>query len=104
MTALLVFAAIGIGTYLIRSSMFVVLGDRTVPVWLDQAMALVGPAAIAALVASAAFTTGGRVDALPLSELLAIAAGFLVVRHTGNVLHALLVGFPTMWVLALMGL
>ncbi len=104
MTALLVFAAIGVGTYVIRSSMFVVLGDRALPAWLDQTMVLVGPAAIAALVASAAFTSQGRIEALPLSELLAIAAGFLVVRRTGNVLHALLVGFPTMWALALLGL
>lgn len=104
MTALIVFAAIGLGTYLIRSSMFIALGDRTLPVWLDQAMTLVGPAAIAALVASAAFTSGGRVEALPLSELLAIAAGFIAVRRTGNVLHALMVGFPTLWLLAAAGL
>jgi branched-subunit amino acid transport protein len=68
MTALIVFAAIGVGTYLIRSSMFIALGDRTLPVWLDQAMALVGPAAIAALVASAAFTSDGRIEALPLAD------------------------------------
>ena len=104
MTALIVFAAIGVGTFLIRSSMFIALGDRTLPVWLDQAMALVGPAAIAALVASAALTSDGRVEALPLSELLAIAAGFLVVHRTGNVLHALLVGFPMLWLLASAGL
>jgi len=102
-TALIVFAAIGIGTYLIRSSMFFALGDRNLPAWLDQAMALVGPAAIAALVASAAFTADGRVHALPIPELVAIGAGFLVVRRTGNVLHALLVGFPVMWLLAALG-
>lgn len=100
MTALIVFAVIGLGTFAIRSSMFVALGDRTLPAWVDMAMGLVGPAAIAALVASAAFTAGGRIDAMPVAELLAIAAGFLVVRRTGNVLHALIVGFPTMWVLA----
>jgi branched-subunit amino acid transport protein len=104
MTALLVFAAIGAGTYAIRSSMFVVLGDRSVPAWLDQAMVLVGPAAIAALVASAAFTSKGQIEALPMSELVAIGVGFVVVRRTGNVLHALLVGFPVMWALTLLGL
>jgi branched-subunit amino acid transport protein len=103
-TALVVFAAIGIGTYLIRSSMFFALADRKLPAWLDQAMSFVGPAAIAALVASATFTSDGRVHALPVAELVAIAAGFIVVRRTGNVLHALLVGFPTMWVLAALGM
>jgi hypothetical protein len=38
-----------------------------------------------------------------LGELVAIAAGFFVVRRTGNVLHALLVGFPTLWLLTLIG-
>jgi branched-subunit amino acid transport protein len=104
MTALFVFAAIGAGTYLIRSSMFVALADRSLPAWVDQAMALVGPASIAALVASAAFTAGGRIDALPVGELAALVVGFLVVRRTGNVVHALLAGFPVMWVLALLGL
>lgn len=104
MTALVVFLAIGLGTYLIRCSMFVALGDRSLPVWLDQAMTLVGPAAIAALVASAAFTSGGRIAALPAGELVAIGVGFLVVRRTGNVLHALMFGFPVLWVFASIGL
>lgn len=104
MTALVVFIALGIGTYAIRSSMFVALGDRTLPAWIEQAMTFVGPAAIAALVASAAFTSEGRVEALPISQLCAIALGFLVVRRTGNVLHALTVGFPTLWILAAVGL
>jgi branched-subunit amino acid transport protein len=103
MTALIVFAALGIGTYLIRASMFVALGDRTLPAWFEQAMAFVGPAALAALVASAAFTSDGRVSALPISQLAAIAVGFLVVRRTGNVLHALTVGFPVLWLLAAVG-
>jgi branched-subunit amino acid transport protein len=103
MTAIVVFAAIGIGTYLFRASMLLVLGERALPAWFDNALALVGPAAIAALVASAAFTSDGRVEALPLGELVAIAAGFFVVRRTGNVLHALLVGFPTLWLLTLIG-
>lgn len=104
MTALIVFAALGIGTYLIRASMLVALGDRTLPAWVTQAMTYVGPAAIAALVASAAFTSGGRVDALPISQLCAIALGFVVVRRTGNILHALTVGFPALWILAAVGL
>ena len=103
MTALIVFVALGIGTYLIRASMFVALGDRTLPAWIEQAMGFVGPAAIAALVASAAFTSAGRVGALPIGQLAAIAVGFLVVRRTGNVLHALTVGFPVLWILAALG-
>ena len=34
-------------------------------------------------------------------QLVAVIAGFLVVRHTGNVMHAFAVGMPTMGTLQL---
>jgi branched-subunit amino acid transport protein len=104
MTALVVFLAIGAGSYALRASMFLVLADRSVPPWAERAMGLVGPAAIAALVASAMLTADGAVRAAPVAELLAVAAGFYVVRRTGNVLHALALGFPIIWIATALGL
>ncbi len=97
MTAWLVIIAIGLGSYVLRASMFVVLGDRELPAWTTTPMALVAPAAIGALVASMTLTDHGdaRLPAVP--ELAAMAAGFVVVRRTGNVMHAITVGLPVFW-------
>jgi branched-subunit amino acid transport protein len=104
MTNWIVIAAVAVGTYALRVSMFVVVGRRAVPAWLSAAMTLVGPAAIAALVGSMLFTSAGGVGSPPAAELIALLAGFGVARRTGNVAHALLVGLPAFWVLdALIG-
>lgn len=104
MTALVVILAVAAGTYALRVSMFVLLADRTVSPGVERAMGLVAPAAIAALVAAALFTADGSVAAAPVGEVLAVAAGFAVVRRTGNVLHALTVGFPVVWISSAIGL
>jgi branched-subunit amino acid transport protein len=99
MTPWIVILAVGLGTYLLRVSMFVALGSRSLPRWTTAPMALVAPAAIAALVASLLFTSGDRIAVAPAAELVAVTAGFLAVRRSGNVMHAFLVGLPVMWVL-----
>ncbi|MCB9373546.1 MAG: AzlD domain-containing protein [Microthrixaceae bacterium] len=48
MTAWLVILAVGAGTYLLRASMFVLVGERPLPAWMTAPMALVGSAAIGA--------------------------------------------------------
>lgn len=104
MTNWFVIAAVAVGTYAFRVSMFVVVGRRSVPTWLSAAMTMVGPAAVAALVGSMLFTSGGRFASPPAAELIALLAGFCVARRTGNVAHALLVGLPAFWLLdALVG-
>ena len=100
MTAVLVILAIAAGTYAMRLSMFALMSSRPVPPRADRALRLVGPAAVAALVATMTFSSGGSRAARPAAELVAIAAGFLVVRRTGNVTHAFAVGLPAMWMLA----
>ena len=99
MTALVVIVAIGLGTYALRASMFVFVGGRSLPARVDDALHLVGPAAVAALVATMTFSHAGSIDLRPAPELVAIAAGYLAVRRTGNVVHAFVVGLPTLWVL-----
>ena len=63
-------------------------------------MSLVGPAAIAALAASMAFTDRGAASAAPLAEVVALAAGFVAVRRTGNVMTAFLAGMPVFWLVS----
>jgi branched-subunit amino acid transport protein len=98
-TALTVILAIAAGTYAMRLSMFALMSSRPVPERVDRALRLVGPAAVAALVATMAFSSGGSHSSRPPAELIAIAAAVLVVRRTGNVTHAFAVGLPAMWVL-----
>jgi branched-subunit amino acid transport protein len=99
MTAWLVIAAVGVGTYAFRASMFVVLGRRALPAWTETPMALVAPAAIAALVASLVFTRDGAIAPAATPEVVAVLLGFLAVHRTGNVMHAFVVGMPAMWLL-----
>ena len=101
MNAWIVFISIGLGTYALRASMFVLLGDRTLPSWTDTPLALVAPAAIAALVASMTFTQDGHAALASTPELLAIIAAFVATRRTGNVMHAIVVGLPVFWLASL---
>ena len=103
MTTWLVILAVAAGTYALRASMFVALGDREVPTWAASALALVAPAAVAALTASMLFTTSGRIEAAPVAEVAAVVAAVLVVRRTGNVMHAFALGLPVFWIVGAIG-
>lgn len=99
MSTWIVLAMIGVGTYTMRVSMFVLLGGRTLPAWLDRPMAVVAPAAVASIVGAMTLTAHGRIDPIDPAQLMAVFAGFVVVRRSGNVMHAFAVGMPTMWTL-----
>jgi len=101
MSAWIAIVAIAVGTYLLRASMFVVFGGRALPAWTERPMALVAPAAVAALVSSTLMVDGGAAALPPVAELLAVVAGFAAVRRTGNVMHAFLAGLPVFWVLSI---
>ena len=64
-------------------------------------MAAVAPAAVAALVGAMVLASDGRIEPLPAAQLAAVAAGFVAVRRTGNVMLAVAVGLPVMWALEL---
>jgi branched-subunit amino acid transport protein len=98
MSTWIVLLAVSIGTYALRASMFVILGGRVLPAWTERPMTFVAPAAIAALTISMLFTHDQTVDPAPLRELAAVAAGFVAVRRTGNVMYAFVVGLPVFWV------
>lgn len=95
-TWIVLFAVAG-GTYALRVSMFVLLGGRALPAWTDTPMTLVAPAAIAALVASLLLTRHGSVIAPSVPDLAAVAAGFVAVRRSGNVMHVFVAGLPVYW-------
>ena len=101
MTAWLVITAIGVGSYAMRAVMLALVGLKPLPARFDAAVRHVGPAAIGALVVAMALTRSGTIRPLPLPELAAISAAFITVRRTGNVLHAITVGLPTLWLITL---
>lgn len=103
MNATAVILTIGLGTYLLRVSMFVVLGRRVTPQWLDAPLSYVGPAGIAALVGAMLLTTNGQVGAASIPAVVAAVSAFVVVRRTGNVMHAFAVGMPVFWALTVLG-
>jgi branched-subunit amino acid transport protein len=104
MSAWSVIIAVGVGTYVMRSAMFVVLGNQQLPAWTARPLAFVGPAAIGALVGGMVLTDHGRFAMAGTAELVAVAAAFVTVRRTGDVARGMLVGFPVLWALAALGL
>lgn len=104
MTVLLTFAAAAVVTYLLRISM-VLLGDRlTANPAATQAIGLLGPAVMAALVAGWLFTHQGRPELPHAGALLAVAAAYLAARRFHNAGIALAVGLPVFWLAGLVGL
>jgi branched-subunit amino acid transport protein len=100
MTAWTVILAVGLGTYMLRLSMFVLLAGRTLPAWTTTPMSLVAPAAVAALVATMLFVAHDGVHPPDIAELVGVGAGFAAVRRTGNVVAAFVVGLPVFWLMS----
>jgi branched-subunit amino acid transport protein len=103
MSTWIVLAAVGAGSYLLRVSMFVVVGARRLPGWLDEALAMVAPAAVAALVGTMLLASRVDVQAGSTPTFVAVAAGFVAAKRSGNVIWAFAVGLPTMWTLTALG-
>jgi branched-subunit amino acid transport protein len=99
MTAWLVILSVALGTYGLRAVMLVAVDPRLLPPSVHDAFRFVPPAMTGALVAAMAFTRGGGVDPAPIPQIAAMTAGFLAVRRSGDVMHALMAGMPTLWLL-----
>lgn len=100
MTVWFVILAAGLGSYVFRISMLVLVDRIGTPTWLEQASAFVVPVAFAALATGGivASTSGvGVAQALP--PLAAVAAAVAAVRRTGSAEAAILAGMPTLWLL-----
>jgi branched-subunit amino acid transport protein len=94
MTPLQVFAVVGIGSYVLRVTMLVLLGGRTLPQALVTPVGLIGPAAVGALSVGALVSHGHVTD---LTTVAAAGVSFAVVRRTKNMTHGLMAAFPLVW-------
>ena len=99
MSAWIVIGAVGLGSYVFRLSMILLIDRITMPSQLDRAAGLVAPAAFAALAAggvATACTSGGASQAA--APLAAVAAAVIAVLRSGSSYAAILVGMPTFWI------
>jgi branched-subunit amino acid transport protein len=96
MTPLEVFAVVALGSYVLRLTMLVVLGGRSLPQALVTPVGLIGPAAVGALTVGALVSHG---HAAGTSTIAASVVAFIVVRRTKNITYGLLAAFPALWLL-----
>lgn len=100
MSAWLVVLAVGLGSYLFRISIVVLVDRIGAPARFERASAFVVPAAFAALAAGAIIATttgGGAAQAVP--PLVAVGVAVAAVHRTGSPYMAIAVGMPILWVL-----
>lgn len=105
MTAFVVIALAGLGSYLFRISM-VALADRvSLPERLEKATTFVAPAAFAALAATAVAAASLGADLTRAAPpVVAVAVAVIAVRVSGRSFAAVAAGMPTLWALtALVG-
>jgi branched-subunit amino acid transport protein len=96
MSALAVFAVAAVGTYVLRLTMLVVLGGRSLPQAMLAPVGLIGPAAVGALTMGALVGRGHVAD---VATIAGSVVAFTVVRRTRNMTYGLLAGFPVVWLL-----
>jgi branched-subunit amino acid transport protein len=100
MSVWLVIVVIGLGSYLFRISMVLLIDRFDLPEWLTRASSFVAPAAFAALAAGGVAAHVGGADLLGAVPVLgAVAAAVVAVRLTGKSYVALLAGMPVLWIL-----
>ena len=103
MTTWLVILAVGLGSYLFRISMVVLVDRIGSPARFEQAAALVVPSAFAALAAGGVVASSLGADGpAAVAPLAAVVAAAVAVRRTGSPQLAIVVGMPTLWVLNLL--
>lgn len=99
MTAWIVFAVAGLGTYLARAVFILAVGDRKLPDSVERALGNVGPAVLAALITSLVLTDG-VVDFLTnVPEVSAVVIAVFVAWRTRNFIWTFLAGMTVLWVL-----
>jgi len=93
--ALLVLAAATLGTYLARSSLVLLLADRTLPVGIERALSNVGPAVLAALTVNLAVGSDG-LGSVELAEAAAIVVAAAVTVLRKNLIWTFVAGMVTL--------
>lgn len=101
MRALLLFVAAGLGTYLLRASLVVLLGRVTVAPPVERSLRYIAPAVLAAIVAPALLLDGdGGLQVLDLRVVAGVAAGLAAWRWR-TIPATLAAGLGVYWVLGL---
>ena len=99
MSAWIVIMTAGLGSYLFRLSMIVLISRITMPPDLERASGLVAPAAFAALAAAGvAAACSGLGSTGATAPLAAVAVAVIAVLRTGSPQGAILAGMPALWV------
>lgn len=102
--AFLTIVAMGVITYALRLSMFVLAGRYELPPYLASALRFVPAAVLSAIIAPELFMPGGELDiSLGNERLIAGLIAILVAWRTRNVLLTLAVGMLVLWGLQALG-
>ena len=96
--SLLLLAACGLGTYFARSSLILLLADRSLSARVERALQFVGPAVLAALTINLAVGSDG-VGSMELAEGAALVAAAGVAAWTRNLIWTFAAGMATLWIL-----
>lgn len=99
MTAWLTFTVAGVGTYLMRALFILVVGDRSLPEPVEQALRNVGPAVLAALTTSLLLDGGVVAFVTNVPEVGSVAVAVFVAVRTRNFLWTFLAGMSALWLL-----
>lgn len=91
MTAWIVIAVIGLGTWLLRASLILLFRDAIVPPLVERAFRYVGPAVLSAIAVPGLVAPGGSFDPTGLRVPAGIVAG-LVAWRTKSLLLTLVAG------------
>ena len=95
--AVLIVSVVAAITYAFRAGGIVLLADRGLPAPVARAMRHVGPAVLAALVASIAAVGPDGATGVGVAEVVALAATAIVARWRSNLLVGLVAGMATLW-------
>lgn len=100
MTAFLAIVAVGVGTFASRAFFILGLAHREIPLPVLRTLEYVGPATLAALIASMLTAEGGGAAVGP-TEVGGLAVAILTALRTRNLTIVLVAGMAAYWVLGL---
>lgn len=100
MRALILFTVAGLGTWMLRASLVVLLGRVAVPVKLERSFRYIAPAVLAAIVAPALLLDeAGTVDVVDVRVLAGVAAA-LAAWKWRTIPTTLAAGLGTYWLIS----
>ncbi len=98
--ALVALFAAALGTYVARSSLILLLADRTLPAQVERALANVGPAVLAALTVNLAVGSDG-IGSVEFAEVAALGVACVVAVWRSNLIWTFAAGMATLWIVGL---